>query len=161
MAEDILDVGALHEAVVGPYPEEAQRQRFHLDAPALSHLRHVFGDDGEQKHFLLERLVVAEVVLQDEGRALDVGGEEHRRAGNAGRSEALHVLHERFERHHGRGEPSTEQLGPPVPGGHEEEEGAGHGERDPTALANLGEVGRRESEVDEEQASGHRSDPPE
>ena len=120
----------------------------------------LLGDEGEQKHLLLKRLVGAEVVLQDEGHALDVGGEEHGRARDTRRVEPLHVLHERFERHHHRGEPATEKLGPPVPRGHEEKEAGRDGERDPTALTNLGEVGRREGEVDEEQAPGHRGDPP-
>ena len=116
----------------------------------LSFLRHLLGHDGEQEHFLLESLVVPEVVLQDEGRSLDVGGEEDGRAGNTRRLEPLHVLQEGFEWHHRRGEPAAEQLGPSVPGGHEEEEAGRDGERHPAALADLGEVGRREGEVDEE-----------
>ena len=57
---------------------ESLRERLGRHALVVLHFGYLLRDDREQDHLLVERLVVADVTLQDQWRAVDVGRQEDR-----------------------------------------------------------------------------------
>ncbi len=73
-------VRGLHEAVVRHHGEETVAEVLDAGAFLRLHLGHVLGHHVQEDHLLVENLVVLEVVEQDRGDEVQVGGHEDRRA---------------------------------------------------------------------------------
>ena len=113
-AQGCRHVGLLHEAVAGDHRIEALAQPLDLDPLGLRHARHVHGVDLQHDHPLMQDLVVLEVVQERRRRRGGVGGQEHRRAGNAvGR--AFHALEELAERQGAVGHLAAHQVAAAAP----------------------------------------------
>src|SRR5207244_11144129 len=91
-------------------------------APVMLHFWHLLCEDREQDDLFVKGLVVPEVALEDQRRAVDVGREEDRRSAHTRRLRPLHLLEEAIHRDRGLRQESAEELGPSIPGTHEEED---------------------------------------
>src|SRR5206468_4033186 len=112
------------------------------------------GDDREQDDLLVEGLVVREVPLQDQRRAIDNVGREGRRAAPARWFRTLHLIEDALRRDRDLPPSPPAAVGSTTRGTHEEKDAAADRERHPAAVRDLDDVGAEKCAVDREECTG-------
>ena len=98
---DLPHVGPFHEPVVSPDAMESLRQRLDDHTLLMLHLGYLLRNDREQDDLLVEGLVVPEVALEDQRRAIDVVAQEDRGAAHARWLRTLDLIEEVIHRDRG------------------------------------------------------------
>ncbi|MFO0875491.1 MAG: hypothetical protein U0575_16205 [Phycisphaerales bacterium] len=152
--EDRRHIRFLHEAVARRHDVEAVGPLLDLDSLLDRHVGDLLELDREHDDAPVEHLVVQQVVQERERHALGIARHEDGGARDARRRVVVDRLHEDRQRAHALAQPLADEGAPSLPRRQKREDERGDGEREPSALRDLGQVGAEEGEVDEEERAG-------
>ena len=116
----------------------------------VADVRHVLVDDGDDRDPVVQDVVELHVLAEGQRRGVLVGVGEDGESGHAGQGPASHLLDEVLQRSLDLAAALLHDPRPRAPGQHHGHHHAGHDERQPAAVEELGHVGGEEHRLDPE-----------